>query len=226
MSSKNKQTQHKIDKPGSLSPPYIMNAQIQSQRKGKSRGQHKNGKSANKPTPKPTVQTLRGLNAARGPNVAGEVRLITSRPRGRSTPSPITTTITQTSPATTTSTTKVTSRQRILELVTASPLQRGLILMKPPAKQPAINNMPAIFQQYPKIQQLYPLYPIYGGARGAGQHETRAKGLDFVQDEQFDSKNLDKAPTTLTPFPPSLFHCRCLPKTHASRHRVHEVSHG
>ncbi|XP_043516117.1 uncharacterized protein LOC122531901, partial [Frieseomelitta varia] len=196
-SSKIKQTQHKPEKPGSLSPPYVVNAQIQSQRKSKARGQHKNGKSANKPTPKPTVQTLRGLTVARGPsNLAGEVRLITSRPRGRSTPSPITTTvtITQTSPPTTTklSITKVTNRQRVADTATASPLQRGLILLEPPAK-PAINNVPAIFQQYPKIQQLYPLYPVYAGVRGAGQqHATRAKGLELLQDEQFDSKNLDK----------------------------------
>ncbi|XP_076390922.1 furin-like protease kpc-1 isoform X1 [Megachile rotundata] len=189
LSSKSKQTQHKSEKSGSLSPPYVVNAQIQSQRKGKSRGQHKS-KSANKPTPKPTVQTLRGLTAMRGPNAAGEVRLITSRPRGRSTPNPIVTT-TQTNP-TTVQTTRVTSRQRIVDVVTASSLQRGLILLEPPAKS-AIDNVPAIFQQYPKVQQLYPLYPVYAGVRGAGQqHATRAKGLDLLQDEQFDSKHLDK----------------------------------
>ncbi|XP_043598897.1 furin-like protease 1, isoforms 1/1-X/2 isoform X2 [Bombus pyrosoma] len=192
MSSKIKQTQHKSEKSGSLSPPYVVNAQIQSQRKSKARGQHKNGKSANKPTPKPTVQTLRGLTVARGPNVAGEIRLITSRPRGRSTPSPITITVTQTSPPTTILTTKVTSKQKIVDIATASSLQRGLILLEPPAK-PVINNVPAIFQQYPKIQQLYPLYPVYAGVRGAGQqHATRDKGLELLQDEQFDSKNLDK----------------------------------
>ncbi|XP_012250011.1 furin-like protease 1, isoforms 1/1-X/2 isoform X2 [Bombus impatiens] len=192
MSSKIKQTQHKSEKSGSLSPPYVVNAQIQSQRKSKARGQHKNGKSANKPTPKPTVQTLRGLTVAKGPNVAGEIRLITSRPRGRSTPSPITITVTQTSPSTTILTTKVTSRQKIVDIATASSLQRGLILLEPPAK-PVINNVPAIFQQYPKIQQLYPLYPVYAGVRGAGQqHATRDKGLELLQDEQFDSKNLDK----------------------------------
>lgn len=170
----------------------MVNAQIQSQRKGKARGQHKNGKSANKPSPRPTVQTLRGLTAIRGPNAAGEVRLITSRPRGRSTPSPIVATTVQTSPPTTITTTKVTSRQRIVEIVTASSLQRGLILLEPPAKS-AIDSVPAIFQQYPKVQQLYPLYPVYAGVRGAGQqHATRAKGLDLLQDEQFDSKNLDK----------------------------------
>ncbi|XP_060827742.1 furin-like protease 1, isoforms 1/1-X/2 isoform X1 [Bombus pascuorum] len=191
-SSKIKQTQHKSEKSGSLSPPYVVNAQIQSQRKSKARGQHKNGKSANKPTPKPTVQTLRGLTVARGPNGAGEIRLITSRPRGRSTPSPITITTTQTSPPTTILTTKVTSRQKIVGIATASSLQRGLILLEPPAK-PVINNVPAIFQQYPKIQQLYPLYPVYAGVRGAGQqHATRDKGLELLQDEQFDSKNLDK----------------------------------
>lgn len=190
--SKSKQTQHKSEKSGNLSPPYIVNAQTQSQRKGKARGQHKNGKSANKPTPKPTVQTLRGLTAAKGPNVAGEVRLVTSRPRGRSTPSPITTTVTQTRPSTRIPTTKVTSRQRIVDIVTASSLQTGLILLEPPAK-PVIENIPEIFQQYHRIQQLYPIYPIFGGARGTGQHATRAKGLDLLQDEQMlDSKNMDK----------------------------------
>ncbi|OAD56176.1 hypothetical protein WN48_03750, partial [Eufriesea mexicana] len=191
-SSKIKQTQHKSEKPGSLSPPYVVNAQIQSQKKSKVRGQHKNGKSANKPTPRPTVQTLRGLTLAKGPNIAGEVRLITSRPRGRSTPSPITTTVVHTTVPTTIPTTKVTSRLKIVDVVTASSLQRGLILLEPPPK-PVISNVPAIFQQYPKIQQLYPLYPVFAGVRGAGQqHATRAKGLVLLQDEQFDSKNLDK----------------------------------
>ncbi|KZC05584.1 hypothetical protein WN55_04524, partial [Dufourea novaeangliae] len=202
--SKNKQTQHKSEKTGNLSPPYVVNAQTQTQRKGKSRGQHKNGKSANKPSLKPTVQTLRGLNAGRGPNIVGDVRLITSRPRGRSTPSPITTTTivtqtrpTQTRPTTTVPTTRITSRQRIVNAVTASSLQRGLILLEPPAK-PVIENVPEIFQQYSKIQQLYPLYPIYPGVRGTGQHATRAKGLELLQDEQmFDSKTLDKG-TPLT----------------------------
>ncbi|XP_076292804.1 proprotein convertase subtilisin/kexin type 4-like isoform X2 [Lasioglossum baleicum] len=190
--SKSKQAQHKSEKSGNLSPPYVVNAQTQSQRKSKARGQHKNGKSANRPTPKPTVQTLRGLTAARGPNTAGEVRLITSRPRGRSTPSPITTTVVQTRPTITVPTTRISSRQRIVDLVTASSLQRGLILLEPPAK-PMIENVPEIFQQYPKIQQLYPLYPVYPGVRGPGQHATRAKGPDLLQDEQmFDSKNLDK----------------------------------
>lgn len=189
--SKGKQAQHKSEKSGNLSPPYVVNAQLQSQRKGKARGQHKNGKSANKPTPKPTMQTLRGLTMARGPNAAGEVRLITSRPRGRSTPSPIITTVTPTRPTTTMSTPRVTSRQRILNIVTASSFQRGLILLEAPAK-PVIDNVPEIFQHYPKIQQLYPLYPVYAGMRGTGQHATRAKGLDLLQDEQFDSKNLDK----------------------------------
>lgn len=190
-SPKNKQPQHKSEKSGNLSPPYVVNAQIQSQRKGKARGQHKNGKSANKPTPRPTVQTLRGLTAARGPNPAGEVRLITSRPRGRSTPSPVTTTVAPTRPTTTTSTPRVAMRQRILNIVTASSLQRGLILLEPPAK-PIVDNVPEIFQQYSKIQQLYPLYPVYAGVRGPGQHATRAKGLELLQDEQFDSKNFDK----------------------------------
>ncbi|XP_039301948.1 furin-like protease 1, isoforms 1/1-X/2 isoform X1 [Solenopsis invicta] len=191
--AKGKQTQHKSDKSGNLSPPYVMNAQIQPQRKGKARGQHKNGKSANRPNPKPTAQTLRGLtNINKGPsNVAGDVRLITSRPRGRSTPSPITSTVTQTVATTktqTTTTSKQIITQKIIDVVTASPLQRGLILLEPPAKA-ATNKVPEVFQQYPKIQQLY---PVYGGARGVGQHATRAKGLDLLQDEQFDPSNLDK----------------------------------
>lgn len=186
--TKGKQTQHKSDKSGNLSPPYVVNAQIQSQRKGKSRGQHKNGKSANRPNPKPTAQTLRGLTGVnRGPNVAGDVRLITSRPRGRSTPSPVTTTVSQTAATTkTTATSKQIITQKVIDVVTASSLQRGLILLEPPAKA-ATNKVPAVFQQYPKIQQLY---PVYGGARGAGQHATRAKGLDLLQDEQFDPRNL------------------------------------
>nr|XP_050854498.1 furin-like protease 1 isoform X1 [Vespula vulgaris] len=198
-SSKGKQSQHKAEKTGSLSPPYVVNAQLQSQRKNKVRGQHKNGKSANRPTPRPTAQTLRGLTSIKGPVVAGEVRLITSRPRGRSTPSPVTTTTIRTSPSTKIKTTTVlTIRQKVIEPVTiSSPLQRGLILMEPAAKA-ATNKVPAIFQQYPKIQQLYPLYPVYAGARGAGpQHATRAKGLDLLQDEQFDPRNLQLDKDTL-----------------------------
>ncbi|KYN32888.1 Furin-like protease 1, isoforms 1/1-X/2 [Trachymyrmex septentrionalis] len=197
--AKGKQTQHKSDKSGSMSPPYVMNAQIQSQRKGKARGQYKNGKSANRPNPKPTVQTLRGLTGInRGSNnVAGDVRLITSRPRGRSTPSPVTSTVTQavatTKAQTTTATSKQIITQKIIDVVTASPLQRGLILLEPPAKA-ATNKVPAVFQQYPKIQQLY---PVYGGARGTGQHATRAKGLDLLQDEQFDPRNLQLDKDTL-----------------------------
>lgn len=185
--TKGKQAQHKTDKSGSLSPPYVVNAQIQSQRKGKARGQHKNGKSANRPSPRPTVQTLRGLTGVnRG---SADVRLITSRPRGRSTPSPITSTTIHVMAKT--AQTAIMSRHRIVDLVTSSPLQRGLILLEPPAKA-ATNKVPAVFQQYPKIQQLY---PVYGGARGAGQQlAIRAKG-DLLQDEQFDPRNppqLDK----------------------------------
>lgn len=67
-----------------------------------------------------------------------------------------------------------------------------------PAAKAATNKVPAIFQQYPKIQQLYPLYPVYAGARGAGQqHATRAKGLDLLQDEQFDPRNLQLDKGTL-----------------------------
>jgi len=91
-----------------------------------------------------------------------------------------------TTKAQTTTTSKQIITQKIIDVVTASPLQRGLILLEPPAKA-ATNKVPAVFQQYPKIQQLY---PVYGGARGTGQHATRAKGLDLLQDEQFDPRNL------------------------------------
>jgi len=197
--AKGKQAQHKSDKSGSLSPPYVVNAPIPSQRKGKVRGQHKNGKSASRPSPKPTVQTLRGLTGAasnKGPNnVAADVRLITSRPRGRSTPSPITSSTAIQVITTTKTQTTVTSRYRIVDPVTASPLQTRLILLEPPAKA-ATNNVPAVFKQYPKIQQLY---PVYGGVRGTGQqHATRAKGHDVLQDEQFDlQRNLQLDKGTL-----------------------------
>lgn len=59
-----------------------------------------------------------------------------------------------------------------------------------PAAKAATNKVPVVFQQYPKIQQLYPLYPVYPGVRGVNQHATRAKGLDLLQDEQFDTRNL------------------------------------
>ncbi|KAG7210501.1 hypothetical protein KM043_012022 [Ampulex compressa] len=213
--AKGKQAQHKSDKSGSLNPPYVVNAQMQSQRKGKARGQHKNGKSANRAGPRPTAQTLRGLTAIRGPSPGGEARLATSRPRGRSTPSPVngtttrggtssttskprpttlrSTTSTSTTTTTTTTVKSTTAKQRLL--ATASSLQRGLILLEPPQKA-VMNNVPAIFQQYSKI--LYPLYPVYAGARGVGQHATRAKGLDLLQDEQFDPNGfqLDKGIST------------------------------
>lgn len=190
----NRQGQQKSDRTGSMNPSYVVNGQTQPQRKNKSRGQHKNGKlAANRPTPRPTIQTLRGLTSARGPNV-GETRFVTSRPRsGKSTVSPVTIG----SPTMRVITTKPTlpqsfsSRQRIVVPATVSSLQRGLILMEPAPAKAATNMVPAIFQQYPKIQQLYPLYRIYAGARGAGQqHSTRAKGHDVLQDEQFDTRNL------------------------------------
>ncbi|XP_066585084.1 furin-like protease kpc-1 isoform X2 [Prorops nasuta] len=188
--------QQKMEKSGSLNPSYMMNAQLQSQRKGKARGQHKNGKSANRPTTRPTVQTLRGLTSMRGP----DVRLVTSRPRGRSTPSPATTLTTLRTSSSTKShltTSLLTTKQKIPLISTTSPQQRGLILMEPPAKT-ATNKVPAVFQHYPKIQQLYPLYPVYAGARGVSQqHGTRAKGLDLLQDEQFDSRNLQLDKDTL-----------------------------
>ncbi|XP_024940569.1 furin-like protease 1 isoform X2 [Cephus cinctus] len=148
----------------------------QSQRKNKSRGPHKN-KSANRATPKPTIQTLRGLTAARGPN-AGDVRYVTSRPKIRTTLGPL----------------PSSSRTTIKPNPTVSSQQRGIILMEP--VKTATDNVPAIFQHYDKIQQLYPLYPVYGaGVRGAGQqYSTRAKGPDLLQDEQFGTKShhLDK----------------------------------
>lgn len=171
--------QNKSVKSGSgMSQPYVTGVQSQSVKKGKARGQHKNGKSANRPTARPTVQALRGLNGGRGSGV-------TSRPRGRSTTRPILNTTLRTSTAR--AMTKP-PKQRITE-ATVSPQQRGLILMEPPAKS-STNKVPVVFQQYPKIQQLYPLYPIYAGARGVDQHAGRAKGLDLLQDQQFDSRNL------------------------------------
>lgn len=156
-----------------MSQPYTTNVQNQTPKKSKARGQHKNGKSTNRLTPRPTVQTSRGLTSSR-------ISSVTSKPRSRSTPKPI---------IETTKSTNRPQKHRIVELLTSSPLQRGLILMEPPIKS-ATNKVPVVFQQYPKIQQLYPLYPIYAGARGVDQHATRVKGLDLLQDEQFDSRHL------------------------------------
>lgn len=178
----------KLEKTGHPSPPYVVNAGQQQTRKNKSRGQHKNGKSANRVTPRPTIQTLRGLTA-RGPNV-GEPRLYTPRPRGRTTPgsgNPAAVSSTKTTTTTTQAAPITSTLQNFYPTISSQ--QRGLILMEPLAKT-AGNKVPEIFQQYPKIQQLYPLYPVYAGARGAGQHSPRAKGLDLLQDEQFDSRNL------------------------------------
>lgn len=170
--------QKTADKSSHSSPPFVVNAPLQPTRKNKSRGQHKNGKSTNRATPRPTIQTLRGLTA-RGPS-AGEPRLYTSKPRGKTTQASINVSANL---ATSFGTTISSQPPPVLTQ------QRGLILMEPMAKT-AGNKVPAIFQQYPKIQQLYPLYPVYAGARGAGQHSPRAKGLDLLQDEQFDSRNL------------------------------------
>ncbi|XP_048513827.1 furin-like protease 1 isoform X3 [Athalia rosae] len=189
---KGKQPKATAEKSPHVSPPYVVNAAQQPTRKNKSRGQHKNGKSTNRATPRPTIQTLRGLTA-RGPS-AGEPRLYTPKPRGRTTPASNNVAVTPPTTTTTTSKPPQTFRQKVSSPPTVLSQQRGLILMEPLAKT-AANKVPAIFQQYPKIQQLYPLYPVYAGARGAGQHTPRAKGLDLLQDEQFDSGNLhlDKA---------------------------------
>lgn len=62
--------------------------------------------------------------------------------------------------------------------------------MEPLAKA-GIGKVPAAFQKYPKIQQLYPLYPVYTGPRNVEHRDgNRAKGIDLLQDEQFDSRNL------------------------------------
>ncbi|XP_012280336.1 furin-like protease 1 [Orussus abietinus] len=192
---KSKQIQQKLVKSGpGVGQPYVINAQTPNQKKGKFRGQHKNGKSANRPTAKPTIQTLRGYTGLRGPNVP-DVRLVTSRPRGRSTPRPETTT--SVLPTTRRPTEPTVTRERTILPVTMPAIQRGIILMEPPAKA-ATNKVPAIFKQYPKIQELYPMYPVYAGARGAGQqHATRAKGHDLLQDEQFEPKNLQLDKDTL-----------------------------
>lgn len=173
---KNKQSQqHKAEKSSGV---FVMNSG--NQRKNKARGQHKNGK-PNRPTSRPTIQTLRGLTAVRGPK-AGDER----KDRVRSTPSPL-------SPTTVLLTTKSLtiqtelSRPRSPETTMSSVPQRGIILMEPP--KAAINKVPAVFQKYPKIQQLYPLFPVYTGPRGI-DHTARANGLDLLQDEQFDSRNL------------------------------------
>ena len=187
-SQKGKQAQQKSEKIlGSLNSPYAISIPGQVQRKSKPRGQHKNGKFVSRPTSRPTVQTYRGLTAARGPK-AGDLRLINSKLRDRSTPNPIITTTVVIS-TTEVKTDPPVTRKQITDLVTDSSMRQGLILMEPAAKS-ATNKVPEVFQQYPKIQQLYPLYPVYTGARGTGQHATRAKGLDLLQDEQFDSRNL------------------------------------
>ena len=184
-------SQHKVEKVQGIlnSANVIVPGQVQ--RKSKPRGQHKNGKiisrPSSRPTCKPTVQTLQGLTVVRGSKV-GDVRLITSKPRSRSTPNPIKTT-TVVVPTSKAWTYRSTLKPKATDLVTESSMRQGLILMEPAAKS-ATNKVPEVFQQYPKIQQLYPLYPVYTGARGMGQHATRAKGLDLLQDEQFDSRNL------------------------------------
>ncbi|XP_057324466.1 furin-like protease 1 isoform X1 [Microplitis mediator] len=185
-----------------LNQAYIQ--QNQTSKKSKVRGQHKNGKSTNKPTVRPTVQSLRGLTFS---------RIATSKPRvsgSNNTASSAGTTIGNTTNNNSTPkaipetpvvklTTQLPKQQQIIDSVTStSSLQRGLILMEPAAKA-ATNKVPVVFQQYPKIQQLYPLYPVYPGVRGVNQHATRAKGLDLLQDEQFDTRNLqltDKASLT------------------------------
>lgn len=191
-SQKGKQApQHKLEKMQGLSnSPYdIVPGQVQ--RKSKTRGQHKNGKIVSRPTSRqasrPAFQTLRGLAVAGG-SKAGDVRLITSKPQGRSTSNPLKTK-TNVVPTSKAWTYRSTLRSKALDLVTESSMRQGLILMEPAANS-ATNKVPEVFQHYPKIQQLYPLYPVYTGAHGMGQHTTREKGLDLLQDQQFDFRNL------------------------------------
>ena len=62
--------------------------------------------------------------------------------------------------------------------------------MEPAPAKSSTNRVPVVFQGYPKIQQLYPLYPVYAGARGAGpERPPKPKGLDLLQDQQFDTRN-------------------------------------
>lgn len=173
-----------------------------SPKKSKARGQHKNGKSANRGSSRPTVQTLRGLLPNRGGSVVhsgadNRATVIGStKPRGKSTLVPLQQTTIK--PRTIFTTTLKTSdlltnptKLRVALNPTVSSLQRGLILMEPAPPKSSTNRVPIVFQQYPKIQQLYPLYPVYAGARGAGpEHPSRLKGLDLLQDQQFDTRNL------------------------------------
>ncbi|KAG8042137.1 hypothetical protein G9C98_000128 [Cotesia typhae] len=171
-----------------LNQAYIQ--QNQTAKKSKVRGQHKNGKSTNKPTVRPTVQSLRGLTFSRiapsKPRVSDSnitAGHSSSPGNGNTTPKSIVEPVVKL-------TTQQPKQQQVIDAVTStSSLQRGLILMEPAAKA-ATNKVPVVFQQYPKIQQLYPLYPVYPGVRGVNQHATRAKGLDLLQDEQFDTRNL------------------------------------
>ncbi|XP_044017340.1 furin-like protease 1, isoforms 1/1-X/2 isoform X2 [Aphidius gifuensis] len=197
-------TKIKLNKSGklnSMSQSYVTNLQqisssSSSNKKNKLRGQHKNGKSANRQVTKPTVQPQRGLTTGRG-------SIVTIKPRVRSTPRPLTTSTTIL-----TITTPKNQKKNLKQLAAASattttttttsaPVQNGLILMEPIVKTININNnnnnnnkVPVVFQQYPKIQQLYPLYPVYAGARGVDQHPARVKGLDLLRDQQIETRNL------------------------------------
>ncbi|XP_033212958.1 furin-like protease 1, isoforms 1/1-X/2 isoform X2 [Belonocnema kinseyi] len=191
-SKKGKQTpQHTLEKMQGLLNSHYAIVPGQVQRKSKTRGQHKSGKNFSRPTSRqasrPTIQTLRGLTVARG-SKPGDVRLITSKPRGRSTSNPMKTN-TNVVPTTKSWTYRSTLWSKSVDLVTESSMQQGIILMEPASKS-ATNKIPKVFQQYPKFQQLYPLYPLYTGAHGLVQHATGEKGLDLLQDGQFDSRNL------------------------------------
>ncbi|XP_043281226.1 furin-like protease 1 isoform X2 [Venturia canescens] len=200
---KMKQSQHSSSSSSSTSQGYTMTSSGNgSPKKSKLRGQHKNGKSANRGSSRPTVQTLRGLAPYRGGNVFNPgaddraTVIESTKPRGKSTFLPLQQTTNK--PRTLLTSTLKTSdflthpaRLRVPQIPTVSSLQRGLILMEPAPAKSSTNRVPIVFQQYPKIQQLYPLYPVYAGARGAGpEHPSRLKGLELLQDQQFDTRNL------------------------------------
>ncbi|XP_051155782.1 furin-like protease 1, isoforms 1/1-X/2 [Leptopilina boulardi] len=179
--------QYKSDKiQASVNSSFGINSSSQVQRKSKTRGRNKNVKMVNRPTGNPTVQTLRGLSIACGLKTGG-VRLNTSKTRCQSTPNTIKNT-TDIVPTTKSWTYRPISKPKSTDIVTVSSRRQGLILMEPAIKSPT-NNVPKVFQQYPKIQQLYPLYPVYDKTIIMGQHATRGKGLDLLQDEQFNSRN-------------------------------------
>lgn len=186
---RNKQSQqYKSEKiQASVNSPFGVNSSGQAQRKSKIRGHNKNVKMVNRPTGSPTVQTMRGLSVVCAPKTGGGVRMNNSKARCQSTPNPIRN-ATVIAPTTKSWTYRPISKPNATAIATESFRRQGLILMEPAIKS-ATNNVPKVFQQYPKIQQLYPLYPVYDKTIMMGQHATRAKGLDLLQDEQFNSRN-------------------------------------